>query len=262
MVRTRDLPLGPRAGRRPGAGGQVAPQQPLFLRVSIVGFFVSLLSDASQFSNRRVDEEPVAIALAVIRAGQGNDGDRSSAPAVYRALQMLPSGAVIELPALRREAAKGFDSRYQFWSTTHWGPLINGYSGTAPASYVETQQRMQTFPDAQSLDRLYQLKARHVIVHEQLFPRGAGADVLAATRGQAGLVSRGRVSRLGGHRRDLRACAIEPGGWSVTSLIRQQQGGASERCTSGRFRSPRKKVPGHGQKLAPVLFMAGSSGRL
>jgi hypothetical protein len=40
-------------------------------------------------------------------------------------------------------------------------------------------------------DRLYQLKARYVIVHEQLFPRGAGADVLAATRGQAGLVSHG-----------------------------------------------------------------------
>lgn len=115
----------------------------------------------------------------------------SATPSVYRALQRLPSGAVVELPALRPESAEGFDSRYQFWSSTHWRPLINGYSGTAPASYVETQQRMQTFPDAQSLDRLAQLKARYVIVHEQLFPRGAGADVLAATRGHTGLVSHG-----------------------------------------------------------------------
>ena len=36
---------------------------------------------------------------------------------------------------------------FMYWSTYHWNPLVNGYSGYQPPSYRETAERMRTFPD-------------------------------------------------------------------------------------------------------------------
>jgi len=105
-----------------------------------------------------------------------------STPDVYKILQQAqatPDGsAVIELPM---EA--GFNSFYMFWSTRHWRPLINGYSGYIPRDYDETVKRMQTFPDAASIARLRALNVGHILVHEAYYaPRERTALVLAMLR--------------------------------------------------------------------------------
>ena len=56
----------------------------------------------------------------------------SAAPEVYRFAAQLPASAVlIELPL----GEPAFDVRYMFYSTLHWKPLVNGYSGGAPPQY-------------------------------------------------------------------------------------------------------------------------------
>ena len=63
----------------------------------------------------------------------------------------------------------GFDAQYEYWSSTHWKPLINGYSGYTPAQYVETMSEMLTFPDDRSIGRLQLLKVRYIVVHQNFF---------------------------------------------------------------------------------------------
>ena len=44
----------------------------------------------------------------------------------------LGRGVMVELPTPVPPALAGFDSTYEFWSATHWNPLVNGYSGYVP----------------------------------------------------------------------------------------------------------------------------------
>ena len=50
-------------------------------------------------------------------------------PAVYRfAARLPPSSVLLELPI----GEVAFETRYMFYSTLHWRPLVNGYSGGSP----------------------------------------------------------------------------------------------------------------------------------
>jgi hypothetical protein len=51
----------------------------------------------------------------------------------------------------------------------HWRPIVNGYSGFLPASYIERRRDLALFPDAESLAVLGQLGVRYVIVHREEF---------------------------------------------------------------------------------------------
>lgn len=85
------------------------------------------------------------------------------APApVYRWLAgVRPPGAVLELPF-----GTDFDVEYEFRSTAHWHPLINGYSGSGPRHYQELFALFQEtpIPDA-SLDRARGLGAGLIVFH-------------------------------------------------------------------------------------------------
>ncbi len=37
-------------------------------------------------------------------------------------------------------------------STRHWKPLLNGYAGIEPPSYLELRERARRFPSRESLD--------------------------------------------------------------------------------------------------------------
>ena len=86
-------------------------------------------------------------------------------PDVYRFVSLADRGVVIELPIV-----EGYlNPTYMFWSTRHWHPLVNGYSGFKPLDYAETTRRMRTFPDEASIARLRQLDVRYILVHETYF---------------------------------------------------------------------------------------------
>jgi hypothetical protein len=115
-------------------------------------------------------------------------------PAVYEALRELGPGVVMELPAQRGRRGGEMDARYQYWATTHWYPLVNGYSGHAPPSYRETLQLMTTFPDDRSITRLRELNVRHLVIHEDLFPAGEGRALTARVATRPEFIPGGRYA--------------------------------------------------------------------
>ena len=58
-----------------------------------------------------------------------------------------------------------------FASIWHGKPLVNGYSGFTPASYVDNARALGAFPDERSHARLRELGVTHVVVHLDTYGR-------------------------------------------------------------------------------------------
>jgi hypothetical protein len=107
---------------------------------------------------------------------------RNAAPPVYAWLAQQPRGVVAELPVAPPHALPGDDPRYTYNSTFHWMPMMNGYSGYYPPSYLDNVQRLQRFPDELSTITLQRAGVRYVIVHTDAYAfikRGPLLDALA-----------------------------------------------------------------------------------
>jgi hypothetical protein len=86
-------------------------------------------------------------------------------PTVYRLLRSQPRGVVAELPVASGGSLPGLEPRHAFMSIFHWFPLVNGYSGNYPPSYLARIERLLEFPDERSLRQLHGDGVRYVIVH-------------------------------------------------------------------------------------------------
>jgi hypothetical protein len=98
------------------------------------------------------------------------------APPVYRFVSTLPSqSAIVELPL----GEPAFDVRYMFYSTAHWKPLVNGYTGGQPFEYELLDQLLQdalTRPD-RAWEAIANSGASHAIVHEALYAGDRGPRI-------------------------------------------------------------------------------------
>jgi hypothetical protein len=56
---------------------------------------------------------------------------------------------------------------YLLHATTHWRPMVNGYSGFVPASYLDHARDLARFPDARAMATLRALGVTHVFVHDR-----------------------------------------------------------------------------------------------
>jgi hypothetical protein len=91
-------------------------------------------------------------------------------PAVYEWLAKQPPGVVCEYPVGNLEGRIGpQDATYQYYSTRHWKPLVNGYSGFEPPSYLELKARLSDFPSERSLGYLRQRKVEYLLVHQTFY---------------------------------------------------------------------------------------------
>jgi Bacterial membrane protein YfhO len=86
-----------------------------------------------------------------------------SAPPAYRVLAHLPKGVVAELPAPTNERL-GFEGRRQYLSTFHWFPIVNGYSGNFPPSFLSRMERLHDFPSDRALRQLRYDDVAYVLV--------------------------------------------------------------------------------------------------
>ena len=99
---------------------------------------------------------------------------------------------------------------YVLNSTAHWKPLVNGYSGFVPPSYVGHADALRAFPDDRARQQLRALGVTHVVVHLDAYgdrasgderrPRrramaGAGRDRRIDPRLRAALAARGSLLR-------------------------------------------------------------------
>jgi hypothetical protein len=78
-------------------------------------------------------------------------------------------GAVIELPLPDEHALPGHDAEFMYQSAFHWRPIVNGYSGNVPESYVEVLREMRNFPSNSAIGLLRRIGVRYVVVHERFY---------------------------------------------------------------------------------------------
>ena len=94
----------------------------------------------------------------------------NAAPPIYRVLAQQPRGVVAEFRAPRTDALPGDDPEYAYMSTFHWFPLVNGYSGVYPRSYLARLDRLLDFPDARALAQLRRDNVTYVVIHGSSYP--------------------------------------------------------------------------------------------
>jgi hypothetical protein len=87
---------------------------------------------------------------------------------VYDSLRAAPQAVVVEMP-LYDKSAWARNAAYMLNSTRHWKPLVNGYSGFMPASYVRLQGALAGFPGQDALDTMHRRGITHVVLHEAAF---------------------------------------------------------------------------------------------
>ncbi|HEV8259998.1 MAG TPA: hypothetical protein VGQ19_04475, partial [Burkholderiales bacterium] len=86
-------------------------------------------------------------------------------PGVYVILNRLPPGVVLEYPTPAPDTLNEIQADYEYWSTFHWRPLINGYSGYYPTASLARERRLRAFPSDVTLAELKQLNVRYAIIH-------------------------------------------------------------------------------------------------
>jgi hypothetical protein len=113
-------------------------------------------------------------------------------PAVYDWLQAQPDGPIVEYPVGGLEGRIGpQDATYMYYSTAHWRPMLNGYSGFSPAAYDAVLHYLRDFPSANSLAYLRQREVRYLLVHEGFYLRGGFEEDIAALTRAAGVTVAG-----------------------------------------------------------------------
>jgi hypothetical protein len=116
-----------------------------------------------------------------------------AAPTVYAWLAEQPDGVVCEYPVGQLEGRAGpQDPTYMYYSTKHWKPLVNGYSGFLPSSYHALLAGLQNFPDDAAIAALRTRDVAYLIVHEPFYISNDYSADVASLRGRTDLVWAGR----------------------------------------------------------------------
>jgi hypothetical protein len=97
-------------------------------------------------------------------------------PRLYALLADQPNVVLAEVPFYPRQAVFE-NAEYVLNSTAHWRPLMNGYSGYTPASYVDYANVFWYFPRDYAIDAMKRAGVTHVMVHPERFGHEA-ADVI------------------------------------------------------------------------------------
>jgi hypothetical protein len=100
----------------------------------------------------------------------------TSPPGIYAALPPGTRNVLLELPLLFPDIVT--EPMYMYFSTFHWTPLLNGYSGFSPPSYYYLREAVASFPDATSLSELRRRGLTHVVVNSAFCAPGQFDDLV------------------------------------------------------------------------------------
>jgi hypothetical protein len=90
-------------------------------------------------------------------------------PAAHRMIALHQSGAVAEFPFFWLPQDFHRHSLYMLYSTTHWHPLVNGYSDHIPDDFRGSAVSISTFPSRSAFRYLRDRGTRYVVFHMNLF---------------------------------------------------------------------------------------------
>jgi hypothetical protein len=113
-------------------------------------------------------------------------------PPLQAWLAQQPPGAIAELPMPGPEALPGPDARYSYLSTFHWKPMLNGYSGFFPQSYLDRVEALRAFPDQRAIARLKADGARYLVVHFDAYDPEERTSIRDALTKQFGMAEQAR----------------------------------------------------------------------
>jgi hypothetical protein len=148
----------------------------------IAAFALALL--ASFAVRRLLDTVPrtaalAAVALAVVGLVELNvlpfPWERAiPVPPAYALLAQMPKAPVAEFPFYGERIAYPLHAQYMVLSTTHWMPLVNGYSDHIPQDFRQAAFVLDSFPSNDSFRVLQRHRVRYVGVHWDMYgPRAA-----------------------------------------------------------------------------------------
>jgi hypothetical protein len=83
-------------------------------------------------------------------------------PDVYAATKDLSGAVLAELPLPKDET---LNTPYMYFSVWHWSPMVNGYSGYIPQSYIQLRSDIARFPDEEAIDALRRRGVTHVTIN-------------------------------------------------------------------------------------------------
>jgi hypothetical protein len=96
---------------------------------------------------------------------------------VYRVLRKLPPGPVIEMPFWYLEFMFPRQTYYMLQSTSHWMPLVNGYSDYTPPDYLDQVMTLAAFPSVPAFKVLEPGRVRYAIFHRYWYSDETWATV-------------------------------------------------------------------------------------
>lgn len=110
---------------------------------------------------------------------------------VNRWLAAQPRSVLAEVPFARADALHSiYDGLYMFNSTWHWQPIVNGYSGFFPSTFLELADHTRSFPDDRSIAYLKRRGVDLIVVHGTLMDPGVFGEMTA------GLLARPDIEAL------------------------------------------------------------------
>jgi hypothetical protein len=102
-------------------------------------------------------------------------------PEVYQWLASQPRSVVAEVPFSRADKLDTIpDGLYMFNSTWHWQPIVNGYSGFYPKTFIELAENTKSFPDDASIAYLKHRGVDLLVIHGGLLGPKAFGEMTAA----------------------------------------------------------------------------------
>jgi hypothetical protein len=98
-------------------------------------------------------------------------------PAIYSRLAAEPGAIVVDYPlySANRVARNG---TAMIGNTQYLRPMVNGYSGFEPASFVERARRLRAFPAEGAVAELRQIGVNHVVLRVAEFVESEGVERL------------------------------------------------------------------------------------
>jgi hypothetical protein len=155
-----------------------APSRFGLLLVFVLALFTSLaLTRLLPLAGRRA--VLAACALAALAIAELNVVPFPWEPALavstnYTVLAAMPRGAVAEFPFYGERIAYPLHAQYMVLSTTHWMPLVNGYSDDIPPDFRETAFVLDSFPSNDTFAVLRKHRVRYIGIHWDMY--GPRAD--------------------------------------------------------------------------------------
>jgi hypothetical protein len=86
---------------------------------------------------------------------------------------MSPRGPLAEFPFYGERIAFPLHTQYMLFSTSHWMPLVNGYSDVIPNDFRQAAAVLDSFPSDDAFAVLARRRVRYITVHWDMF---AGRD--------------------------------------------------------------------------------------